>query len=152
MDNNTILLVQHYEGCKLTSYQDSVGVWTIGWGNTHYQDGTPVKHGDTITQQQADDLFKFYLQQFYDEVSNMLEYELADTEIGALTSFAYNIGIGNLKSSTLLKKINADPDDPTIQQEFEKWDHAGGVVLPGLLKRRKSEAYLYFTGELKFDF
>jgi lysozyme len=67
-------------------------------------------------------------------------------------SFAYNLGTNALKGSTLLKKVNLKPADPAIQTEFEKWTHAAGKVLSGLVKRRKAEAYLYFNNALKFDF
>lgn len=152
MDKNTILLIQHYESCRLYPYLDSVKKPTIGWGSTYYENGTPVTMNDPpITQQRADDLFSFYLEKFYSEVYDLLVDELAPTEVGALTSLAYNIGIGNFKSSTLLRKVNQNVDDPTISDEFLKWSHAGGKVLEGLLKRRKTEAHLYFTGELVFS-
>jgi lysozyme len=73
-------------------------------------------------------------------------------QFDALVSFAYNLGSGALKSSTLLKKVNINPNDTTIQAEFEKWVYAGNVKLQGLIRRRKSEAFLYYKGQLKFNF
>ena len=67
------------------------------------------------------------------------------SQFDALCSFAYNCGVGNLKSSTLLKKVNVNPDDPTIKDEFLKWTKGGGKTLPGLVKRRTEEAQLYFS-------
>ena len=66
-------------------------------------------------------------------------------QFDALVSFAYNVGVGNFAKSTLLKKVNANPNDPTIRSEFEKWNKANGRVLKGLVTRRKEEADLYFT-------
>ena len=66
-------------------------------------------------------------------------------QFDALCSFAYNCGVGNLKSSTLLKKVNKNPNDPTIKDEFLKWNKGGGKVLTGLTKRRIEEAQLYFS-------
>ena len=68
-----------------------------------------------------------------------------ENQLGALTSFAFNAGTGNLQKSTLLKKVNANPNDPTIRDEFMRWTKAGGKVLNGLVTRRKAEADLYFT-------
>jgi len=152
MDNKCYLLIKKFEGCKLKAYLDSVGVPTIGYGATYYKDGSKVKMGDKMTQQEADDLLQFDIQEFSSHVKGLVKSTINDNQEDALISFAYNVGLNKLKKSTLLKKVNANPNDETIQQEFEKWDKAGGVVLPGLLRRRKSEAYLYFTGKLKFDF
>jgi lysozyme len=75
----------------------------------------------------------------------LVKSSVTPNQFAALTSFAYNAGIGNLKSSTLLKKVNANHNDPSIALEFAKWDKAGGKVLAGLTKRRASESKLYFT-------
>ena len=152
MDNNCYLLVKNFEGCKLKAYLDSVGVPTIGYGATYYKDGSKVKIGDKMTQQEAEDLLQFDIEEFSSRVKGLVKSDINDSQEDALISFAYNLGLNNLKISKLLKKVNINPDDKSIQQEFEKWVKAGGVVLPGLVRRRKSEAYLYFTGKLKFNF
>jgi len=148
---NGIKLVQHYESCRLEAYADSVGVWTIGWGNIHYEDGTPVKRGDTITQDRADKLFKYILSDVEDELNYLLAgVNLKQYQFDALVSFSYNEGIGNFRGSTLLKKIDVNPNDPTVPDEFLRWIYAGGKKVNGLAYRRRSEAYLYVSGELKF--
>ena len=138
-------MMHHFEGCRLQAYQCSAKVWTIGWGNTYYQDKKPVKQGDKVTQDQADELFEMIMNEFAIEVRNALTKEVNENQFSALVCFAYNVGIGNLKKSTLLRKVNVNPDDETIASEFAKWNKAGGKVLNGLVRRRKAEADLYFT-------
>ena len=138
-------MMHHFEGCRLQAYQCSAKVWTIGWGNTYYQDKKPVKQGDKVTQDQADELFEMIMNEFAIEVRNALTKEVNENQFSALVCFAYNVGIGNLKKSTLLRKVNVNPDDETIAEEFAKWNKAGGKVLNGLVRRRKAEADLYFT-------
>lgn len=137
-------MMHHFEGCRLEAYQCSAKVWTIGWGNTYYQDKRPVKQGDKITQKQADELFEMVMNEFAIMVRKALTKELNENQFSALVCFSYNVGIGNLKRSTLLRKINANPNDETIKAEFLRWTRAGGKVLRGLVRRRTAEADLYF--------
>jgi len=136
--------IKKFEGYMSKAYPDAKGVWTIGYGNTFYADGTPVKQGDTITRAEAEQLFSEVLGQFAGNVADVVRVELNKCQFDALVSFTYNVGIGNLKKSTLLKKVNADPEDETIRTEFNKWVKSGGQTLPGLIKRRKDEADYYF--------
>jgi lysozyme len=138
-------LIKFYEGCKLVAYKCSAAKDTIGYGNTFYENGTPVKPGDKITQERANELFEIIAKEFADKVAPLVKSAVTPNQFAALTSFAYNAGIGNLRSSTLLRKVNANPNDPTIDLEFKKWDKAGGKVLAGLTKRRAAESKLYFT-------
>jgi lysozyme len=138
-------LIKLFEGCKLVAYKCSAAKDTIGYGNTFYENGTSVKPGDKITQERANELFEIIAKEFADKVAPLVKSLVTPNQFAALTSFAYNAGIGNLKSSTLLKKVNANPNDPSIALEFAKWDKAGGKVLAGLTKRRASESKLYFT-------
>lgn len=137
-------LIKSFEGCKLTAYKCSAGKDTVGYGNTFYEDGTPVKPGDKITQERADSLFELIANDFAKKVDPLVTDKVTPNQFAALVSFAYNAGVGNLKASTLLKKVNANPNDPTIKDEFLKWNKAGGKVLPGLTRRREAEAALYF--------
>lgn len=89
-------------------------------------------------------MFEIIAKDFSDKLVPLVKSEVNENQFAALTSFAYNAGIGNLKSSTLLKKVNANPSDETIRAEFMKWDKAGGKQLAGLTRRRKAEADLYF--------
>ena len=140
-----INLIKEFEGLRLTAYQDSVGKWTIGYGNTFYEDGTTVKQGDKITQKRADSLFRMIVDKFADQVRNALinPNRVSDSQFSAMVSLAYNIGIGAFKGSTLLRKVNINPCDSTIPDEFPRWNNAGGKVLAELTRRRKAEADLY---------
>ena len=137
-------LIKAFEGCKLDAYKCSANKETIGYGNTFYEDGTPVKMGDRITKERAESLFELISDSFAAKVKPLITANLSENQFSSLVSFAYNCGIANLKSSTLLRKVNANPNDPTIRAEFEKWNKAGGKVLAGLTRRRKAEADLYF--------
>ena len=143
-----INLIKEFEGLRLTAYRDSVGVWTIGYGNTYYENGAVVKQGDKITQERADSLFRSILDKFADGVRTSLSNpdRVSDAQFSAMVSLAYNIGIGAFKGSTLLRKVNANPCDPTIPDEFLRWNKAGGKALAGLTRRREAEAKLYTNG------
>jgi lysozyme len=145
VNNLGIDLMHFFEGCKLEAYQCSAKVWTIGWGNTYYQDKNPVKQGDKITQNQANELFEFVVNEFAVGVEKLLTKKVNENQFSALVCFAYNVGTGNLAKSTLLKKVNANPNDPSISNEFLRWNKAGGKELLGLTRRRTAESKLYFT-------
>jgi lysozyme len=138
-------LMHFFEGCKLEAYQCSAKVWTIGWGNTFYENGTPVRQGDKITQDRANSLFVFVANKFADEIKKLIKTNLSENQFSALVCFAYNVGTGNLAKSTLLKKVNVNPNDPSISNEFLRWNKAGGKALLGLTRRRTAESKLYFT-------
>lgn len=140
-----ISLIKSFESCRLKAYKDSKGIPTIGWGATYYQNGSRVKMGDTITQQQADELFAWHIEQFSKGVIGVIKSQINDNQFSALVSFTFNLGIGNLKSSTLLKKVNINPEDPTIRDEFMKWVNKGSAFEKGLTRRRKAEADLYYA-------
>ena len=137
-------LIKEFEGCKLKAYQCSAKKWTIGFGNTFYEDGSPVMPGHAITQEKADQLFEIIANEFAEKVAKLVTSNVTDNQFGALVSFAYNCGVVNLQKSTLLKKVNANYNDLTIRAEFLKWNKAGGKVLAGLTRRREAESNLYF--------
>jgi lysozyme len=137
-------LIKSFEGLKLNAYKCSANKETIGYGNTFYEDGSPVKMGDTITKERADSLFELIADSFAVKVKICIQKDINENQFAALVSFAYNCGIGNLKSSTLLRKVNTNPNDATIREEFLKWNKASGKVLAGLTRRREAEANLYF--------
>jgi lysozyme len=136
-------LIKQFEGCKLKAYKCPAGLDTIGYGNTWYPDGTKVKPEDVITQERANELLDIIVEDFAKKVKPLIKQNLTDNNFSALVSFAYNVGVGNLKKSTLLKKVNANPKDETIRAEFMKWTKANNVVLKGLVRRREAEAKLY---------
>ncbi|WP_187261319.1 lysozyme [Pontibacter beigongshangensis] len=140
-----LALIHEFESCRLEAYLCPAGIWTIGWGCTFYEDGTRVKKGDRISKKQAEDLFKTILPRFEEQVRKAVTAPLTLNQFSALVSFTFNCGEANLKKSTLLKKVNANPADRSIAAEFAKWKNGGGRELPGLVRRRKAESDLYFS-------
>lgn len=135
------LLTKDFEKCRLVPYQDSAGVWTDGWGNTH----GVIPHGPAITQEKADaDLLRNCQAAVY-AVNHYVAIHLKQNEFDALVDFVFNEGSGNFASSTLLKKLNAG-DMHGAALELDRWDMAGGVHLAGLLRRRNAEE-AEFNGE-----
>jgi lysozyme len=138
-------IIKKFEGCKLSAYKDIVGVWTIGWGNTYYENGSKVQPDDKITQARAEALLLITVTKFWNEVKKLVKSPVNDNQFAALVSFAYNLGIGALNKSTLLKLVNANPNDKQIANEFMKWVNAGGKPSNGLINRRRAELHLYFS-------
>ena len=132
-------LIKSFEGCKLTAYQCPANVWTIGYGHT-----ANVKQGQTITQEEAEAFLESDLQPFVKAVRSKVNELLTQNQFDALVSFAFNVGVSAFSSSTLLKKVNADPNDKTISDAFARWNKAGGKVSQGLVNRRNKEASFYF--------
>ena len=139
-------LIKKFEGLKLKPYLCSAGVPTIGYGNTLYENGKKVSLKDSvITESRATELLSYSLKNLEQQVASFCRDDINQNQFDALVSFAFNLGPYNLKSSTLLKKVNKNPKDPTIRDEFMRWTKAGGKVLKGLVERRKTEADLYFS-------
>jgi lysozyme len=136
-------LIKQFEGCKLKAYKCPAGLWTISWGLTFYPDGTKVKEGDVITQQQAEDYFNAIVDDFAKGVDVLVKSNVTANNFSAIVSFAFNVGMGNFRKSTLLRKVNANPKDPSISAEFKKWVRANDRVMQGLVRRREAEAKLY---------
>lgn len=139
-----IALIKQFEGCKLTAYQDSVGVWTIGYGWTHPVDGKPIRAGMTIKQETAERLLKTGLVSYESDVSRLVKVGLTQGQFDALVSFTYNLGARSLSTSTLLRKLNAG-DYAGAADEFLRWNKAGGKVLNGLTRRREAERALFLS-------
>jgi len=141
-----IALIKSFEGFVGKPYKCPAGIPTIGYGATFYTDGHKVKMDDSaINESQATDLLKSMLVSFEKYVDSYCVDTLNQNQFDALVSFCYNLGPANLKASTLLKKVNLNPNDPTIKDEFMKWNKAAGKVLAGLTRRREAEANLYFS-------
>jgi lysozyme len=135
-------LIRTFEGLRLKSYKDPVGVWTVGYGAT----GPRIVEGVTWTTLEAERDLDIRVRQTYNEVmSAVAAYHLNDYKVGALISFVYNFGLPKFLSSTLLKKIR-EQDDIGVALEFVKWRNPGDArVEKGLLKRRLQEASIYLT-------
>ena len=138
---NGLALTEQFEACRLTAYQDQVGVWTIGYGHT----GPDVTPKLTITQGQAETLLAHDVGRAADCVNKAVTIELTQNEFDALVDFVFNVGTGAFTGSTLLRVLNAGDLDAAASQ-FDLWDHAGGAVVAGLLRRRQAETALFNTG------
>ena len=147
IDGKGINLIKTFEGIRLGAYLCPAGVPTIGYGSTYYPDKTKVKMGDKLKDAaEADALLVVTVQPFENNVTALVNgTQITTNQFNALVSFAFNLGTAALAKSTLLKKVKANPNDPSITIEFMKWVNAGGVKLEGLVRRRKAEAELYFT-------
>lgn len=133
-----IKIIKQFEACELFAYKDVVGIWTIGWGHT----GPEVKNGMEITQTEADRIFMVDLERIENGVVRALTRDVSNNQFAALVSLAYNIGVGNFQSSTLVKKINAGAMAEAAEQ-FLRWNKAGGAVFAGLTRRRQAEKELF---------
>jgi len=158
---NAIDLIRGFEGIpdgnpstvNIDPYIDPIGIWTIGWGHAIRADGRFLKgeadraevqtlYPDGITVDQAVALLHADLVDTGRDVLSVVVVPLNDNEFGALTSFTFNLGIGNLRSSTLLKMLNTG-DRAGAADQFLRWTMAGGKVLAGLVKRRQAERALF---------
>jgi len=139
-------IIKSFEGLELTSYLDGGGVATVGFGSTMYKTGNRVKLGETVTLEQAQMLLEWEVNNKATVInSHILKVNLTQNQFDALVSFAYNVGVGAFASSTLLKKLIKNPNDPSIAFEFGRWNKDNGKIIPGLTKRRKKESDLYFS-------
>lgn len=137
-----IAVMHYFENCKLTAYPDpgsSNGEpWTIGWGHT----GPEVHQGLRWSQEQADEAFVEDLRKFEEGVRRLVKVPITQGQFDALVAFAYNVGLGNLRSSTLLRKLNAGDYDRAAL-EFRRWNKNDGRVMRGLTRRRAAEECLF---------
>jgi lysozyme len=131
-------LTESFEACRFIAYRDIKGVWTIGWGHT----GPDVHPGMVITEAEADLLLAKDVQTAVDAVNRLVTVDITQAEFDALVDFTFNIGVRALTSSTLLRALNAG-DFQAAADRFDEWDHAGGQVIAGLLRRRQAETEMF---------
>lgn len=141
MTNRVAELVKRFEGCRLTSYPDATGIWTVGYGHT------PSHEGESITQARADTLLERDLAAASSYVEAYVKRALKPAMHDALTSFVFNLGARQFLGSTLLKRLN-EGEYLEVPAEFLKWKNAGGRPLLGLLRRRVAEAALFLEDGL----
>ncbi|GKX53986.1 lysozyme [Leminorella grimontii] len=134
-----INLIKEFEGLELSKYRDAVGLWTIGYGHL-------IRSGETfersLTEQEAEALLRKDLLESERGIRRLVSVPLTQNQFDALVSFVFNVGVGRLATSTLLKKLNAQ-DYRGAADELPKWNKAGGNVLPGLTRRRQAERALF---------
>ena len=136
-----LALIKKFEGCRLKAYRCSANVLTIGYGHTG-----GVKEDDTISQPEADELLENDIAKFEEYVSDNVIVELKQHQFDALVAWTFNLGVGNLRNSTMLKKLN-EADYDSIPFEMRRWNKAGGKTLDGLIRRRQAEALLFQSKE-----
>ena len=137
VSQDCIDLVKFFEGFEAKAYLCPASVWTIGYGRTRN-----VKEGDVVNEKQAERDLLEELEEFGYQVLNTVKVSLEQSQFDALTSWTYNLGVGNLQSSTLLKKLNSG-DKNSVPSEMLRWNKAAGKVLAGLTRRREAEAKLW---------
>jgi len=141
ISNAGLRLIKNFEGLRLRAYRCPAGVWTIGYGHT----GAEVKPGMVITETEAEALLRADIAVFENCVSAAVKVPISQPQFDALVSLAFNIGCGALRRSTLLRRLNAG-DYRGAAREFDKWIRAKGVVLAGLVSRRRDERNLFESG------
>ncbi|BEN21736.1 lysozyme [Serratia marcescens] len=144
ISKNGIELIKRFEGLELEAYQDSVGVWTIGYGWTQSVDGKKIAPGMRIDQATADRLLKCGVVQYEQGVNQLVKVRITQGQFDALVSFAYNLGLRSLSTSTLLRKLN-NGDTQGAADEFGRWVNAGGKRLDGLVTRRAAERRMFLS-------
>jgi lysozyme len=138
ISDDGLTVLKHYEGCRLRAYRDSVGVWTIGYGDTEN-----VTEGLVITQQEAEDRLERRLDRDFEPgVRAAITAPMRQEQFDAMVCLAYNIGVGAFSNSTLVKLFNAG-DIQLAADQFLRWDKAGGKSLKGLRRRRAAERALF---------
>ena len=144
MTEDGIELVKQFEGFRANAYRDAVGVWTIGYGHTSMAGKPEVTPTLRITREEATEILRRDIQMFSRGVSAEVKIPLSNTQFSALVSFAYNVGLGNFKSSSVLAAVNRRDFD-AVPRRLALWNKAGGQVLPGLVRRRAAEAALFMA-------
>ena len=135
--NTGIDLIKHFERCETEAYLCPAGVPTIGYGHIK-----GVQLGDVITKPQAHEMLVEELSEYENYINDMVTVELSQNQFDAMVSWVYNLGGGNLKSSTLLKTLNIG-NYRGVPEQIMRWNKAGGKVLEGLTRRRQAEADLF---------
>lgn len=138
-------LLIELEGLKLRSYKCSADVWTIGLGNTFYENGERVKENEFISEEDAFHLFFLIATKFEKIVNKYVTKNLTQNQFNSLFCFVYNIGETAFKNSTLLRLVNVNPNDGNIAKQFLRWNKIKGNISTGLTNRRIKESNLYYT-------
>ncbi len=138
--------IKNSEGLELIAYKRKGDVWTIGYGSTYYEDNTRIKKGDIITKERAEILLIYKIEKEYiPQLKRCLKVPLNDNQFSAMLSLIYNIGLGNLLKSNLLRLVNKNPNDASIKDAWLVQNiRIGSQFEKGLRSRRKREVELYF--------
>jgi lysozyme len=138
-----IEIVKHFEGFRSRPYRCSAGIPTIGYGACYYPDGTRVTMGDRqVSKDQAEELLVYGLRTAEKAVARLVGVPLTVNAFSSLSSFVFNVGSSRFRSSTLRQRLNRK-NYAQAAMEFPKWRRGGGVILPGLVRRRSAERELF---------
>jgi lysozyme len=146
MTDEGLALIKEFEGFRTQAYRDPVGVWTIGYGHTAMAGEPVVKSGLVVSEAEASAILRRDVEMFSRGVRKALTRSVSDQQFSALVSFAYNVGLGALAGSSVLRAVNAG-DFEAVPRRLALWTKAGGRVLPGLVRRRAAEAALFVSGD-----
>lgn len=139
-------IIAQFEGLRLRAYQDTGNIWTIGYGTTiNPETGLPIKRGDVITKDQALAWLRINIAGLERQIKRLVKVPITANQLTALTSLAYNIGIGAFSRSTLLRLVNNRADKNLIAAQFIRWNKVNGQEVPGLTRRRQLEAELFLS-------
>ena len=139
-------IIAQFEGLRLRAYQDTGNIWTIGFGTTiNPETGLPIKKGDVITKEKALSWLRINTAALETQIKKLVKVPINANQLTALTSLAYNIGIGAFSRSTLRRQLNAGTDKNTVAAQFIRWNKVKGKEVPGLTNRRKLEAELFLS-------
>jgi lysozyme len=139
-------IIAQFEGLRLRAYQDTGNIWTIGYGTTiNPETGLPIKRGDVITKDQALAWLRINIAGLERQIKRLVKVPITANQLTALTSLAYNIGIGAFSRSTLLRLVNNRADKNLIAAQFIRWNKVKGQEVPGLTRRRQLEAELFLS-------
>jgi lysozyme len=146
MTDEGLELIKVFEGFRSRAYRDPVGVWTIGFGHTSMAGMPEVRPGMVVSEEEAAVILRRDVEMFARGVRERLMRKVSDAQFSALVSFAYNVGLGALAKSSVLRAVNAG-DFEAVPRRLALWTKAGGRTLPGLVRRRAAEAALFVSGE-----
>lgn len=139
-------IIAKFEGLRLKSYPDSGGIYTIGYGTTiNPETGLPIKKGDVITKEKALAWLRLNTAALETQIKKIVKVPINANQLTALTSLAYNIGMGAFSRSTLLRLLNNGTEKNLVAAQFIRWNKVKGQVVDGLTKRRKLEAELFLS-------
>jgi lysozyme len=137
-------IIKKFEGLELSSYPDTGGIWTIGYGNTKNKDtGQAIKPGDKIDLATAERWLKMDVDEREKKIKGLIKVPVSANQMAAMTSLAYNIGTGAFASSTLLRLLNQGSDKKLVADQFLRWNKVQGKEVKGLTDRRKLERELF---------
>ena len=139
-------IIAQFEGLRLKSYPDSGGIYTIGYGTTiNPETGLPIKKGDVITKEKALAWLRLNTAALETQIKKLVKVPINANQLTALTSLAYNIGMGAFSRSTLLRLLNNETEKNLVAAQFIRWNKVKGKEVPGLTNRRKLEAELFLS-------